>query len=674
VLSRPGFALDDTSLVVYFDAVEPGVSDWASWFVTVFDPDNGAAQESRTLSRTDAIRCGVPRQFCRSFGVDDGWALVGDHGYFVTITVTLNNGTQVVSPPSAVSKARTTTTPPPLPAAQAAGCTCGNVLFPSTGGQAVRGSGVNTGTGAFTLSSVELRMAGFGVPFQAVRTYSSANTSAGSLGLGWSWTYDVQVIPPAGGETAVTVRAEDGARVVYQRAADGSFTRPAGVRSTLSAVDGGWRLVTPDQTTLSFDSTGRLTSVRDRRGFGTTVAYTARLWTVTDAAGRVVKVDLGTDGLVRRITLPDGRYTAYQYKDGRLVAATDAEGAVTTYGYDGTLLAKVVDAQQRTQVTNVYAAGRVIRQVDVLNAVTTFTWDAGAQEAKTIDPDGVVYFDGYRGNVLIYSQNGNGDTVNQRYTPGIEPNLMVDAQGNQLASAFDNAGNLTSTTAPGPFSYTVASTYDARNNLTSRTDGLGHTASFGYDSFGQLDAIVDPAGGRTELRTDGRGLVTAQVDPRGKVTTMAYDTDGNLVSRTTPLGEKTTFGYDRTGRPVATTDPRGNLPGGPPADFTTRFVYDNLDRLRKTFEPGKQRPSEIVYDPLGQVVKTSDPLGNTATYSYTKVIGRVQSVADPNGNATSYTYTKAGRQLSVSNPAGEKTTFAYDNGATSPGWCPHGGT
>jgi RHS repeat-associated protein len=660
VLVRPGFALDDTSLVVYFDTADPGISGWSSWLVTVYDPDTQAAQESKPLAPAEAKKCNTARTYCRTFGTAEGWSLVGDHPYFVTITVTLTDGTQVVSDPSDKAKARTTATPPALPAAQAAGCVCGNALAPTATAQAVRGSGVNTGTGGYATSSTDLRMAGFGVPFRAVRRYSSTSTAAGSMGVGWSWTYDVRVIPPAAGQTSVTVRAEDGAQVVYPRAADGSYQRPPGVRSNLSATATGWTLVTPDQVTYAFDQTGRLLSIRNSRGLGTSVSYAATKWTITDAAGRKVTVDLGSDGLVKAITLPDGRSTRYQYHSGRLAAVTDAAGATWTYGYTGQSLATITDPKQRVQITNTYAGGRVSRQADANGAVTKFFWAAGSQEATTIDPDGVVFYDGYKGNVLVYSQNGNGDTVNHRYDPRIERNLLVDAQGNQTANTYDTAGNVTATIAPDPLGFSVNNSFDARNNLTARTDGVGNTARYGYTAFDELQTITDAGGGKTTRHVDDRGLVTSVTDARGKVTTMTYDAAGNLVSRTTPLGERTTYAYDQTGRPVSMTDPRGNRPGAHPADFTTRLSYDGLDRLVKTDQPGKKQPSESRYDDLGQLVSTVDPLGDLTKYSYTKVIGRPAALTDPNGGKTTYAYTPAGRRTSVTDPGGGVTTYTYD--------------
>ena len=652
VLLRSGFAFDDTSLVVYFDVADPGLAGWTSWTATVYDPDTGAAQESRALTPADATTCTTPRRYCRSFGAADGWALTGDHPYFVTVTATLADGTVAVSAPSGNAKARTTATPPAVPAAQAAGCGCGNALSPSSIGQAVRGAGVSTGTGAFTLAWSDLQMAGFGVPFQAARKYSSANPTAGSMGIGWSWTYDLKVIPPVGNDTAATVRAEDGAQAVFQAGDGGAYTRPPGVRSELRSTGSGWTLTTPAQTVYTFDGAGRLTAIRDPRGQGPTLTYTATQWTITDPTGRKVTVDVGSDGLVRKITLPDGRFTKYAYGSGLLTAATDAEGDTWTFAYGGGLLTKVVDPRGRAQVTNTYTAGRVTKQVDASGAATTFAWDPAKQEATTTDADGVPYFDGYRNNVLVYSQNGNGDTVNHRYDQEIDPNLLVDAQGNQTVSNYDRSGNLTSMTAPDPFAYAVTNTYDAHNNLTTHTDGLGHTARFGYSAFDELTNVTDPSGEQTVLKTDEHGLVTELTDPRGKVTKMAYDAAGNMTSETTPMGETSNFAYDKTGRLIRSTDPRG---------FSTGYAYDGLDRLREQQDPGKERPYQTVYDEVGQLTKTIDPLKDVHAYTYFSVTGRTASAIDANGNTTSYTYTKAGRQASVTNPSGAKTTYGYDN-------------
>ena len=127
---RPGYLLGDTSLVVYFDAdvADGDPTSWALWRATVTDVEAGTQQVSSDLGREDLSRCGAPREFCRSFGAADGWTLDPARQYTVVISLVADDGTTLDSPPSEPAHPRTTATPPELPAAQAAGCACANVL------------------------------------------------------------------------------------------------------------------------------------------------------------------------------------------------------------------------------------------------------------------------------------------------------------------------------------------------------------------------------------------------------------------------------------------------------------------------------------------------------------------------------------------------------------------
>jgi len=662
LILRPGFAFNDTSLVLYFDAADPGISGWQSWKATVYDPDNGAAQDSRLLQPSEAELCQVPAKYCHSFGAEHGWSLVGGKSYYATITVTFPDGTQAVSPASAQAAARTTSDPPAVPAAQAAGCGCGNVLSPTPMAQVIRGSGVNTATGTYTLMWPDLQLAGYGVRFSSMRTYSSANTAAGRFGIGWTWSYDIKVIPPAAGQTAVTVRAEDGAQAVYTAGTGGAYNRPPGVRSNLSAVSGGgWKLVTPKQTAYTFDAGGRLVSVLDSRGNGVRLAYASNAITLTDAAGRVVTATLNAAGLITKLALPDRRNVIYKYTNGLLTSVQDAESNTWLFGYTSQLLTTVVDPKGRTQLTNTYAGGRVTRQVNASGAATTFEWDASKQESKTIDADGVVSYDGYRGNTLVYSQNGGGFTSHRRYDQLVNPNLLVDPQGNQTTGGSDGAGNVLSVTAPEPFNFSMSNVYDANNNVTSHTNARGHATLMGYSTTNELESIKSATGDTKSMIYDSRGLLTKITDPRGKITTMTYDAAGNLLTRTNPLGEVTTYTYDGSGRRLSTVDPRGNVPGARPLDFTTLYGYDNLDRMTSLWQPRKAHASTTTYDNVGQMIATADPLGHTTSYTYTPVIGRTATVTDANLGVISYTYTAAGRRASVTDQVGGKTTTTYNN-------------
>jgi YD repeat-containing protein len=85
-------------------------------------------------------------------------------------------------------------------------------------------------------------------------------------------------------------------------------------------------------------------------------------------------------------------------------------------------------------VHNEYDAnGRVTKQTDALGHPTTFGWNADAQEATSTDPDGVVTFDGYRGNVLVYTQRGGRDAVNHRYDGSLNRTLVVNGKHSSMS-------------------------------------------------------------------------------------------------------------------------------------------------------------------------------------------------------------------------------------------------
>lgn len=364
--------LGDTSLVAYFDVREQD-QDWTSWRVRLYDAATKTEQTSTTLPRSELVApCGAVREFCRSFGVADGWALDPDKEYFVTIAAIYGDGREVVSDDSPNARPRKTIMPPSIPASQAAGCACGTALSMTHARQAVRGDGVNTATGAYSRVEPDLSMASFGVPFASTRVYSSANPSAGPFGPGWAWSYGMRV---TGSEDGAVVRADDGAEVLY-RLEDGKYVRPPGVRSTLRKTDDGWTLTTLRQFRYHFNEQGRLTSIRDPRGIGVTLDHTDTGITITDPSGRKVEVRI-SGGLIRDILLPDQRKVQYEYDEaGRLTSYKDARARQWRYGYSASgLLTEVEDPQPNRVVLtrNEYNdAGRVARQLDALGNATTF--------------------------------------------------------------------------------------------------------------------------------------------------------------------------------------------------------------------------------------------------------------------------------------------------------------
>ncbi|MEQ7125102.1 RHS repeat-associated core domain-containing protein [Actinopolymorpha sp. B11F2] len=674
LLLRPGYVLGDTSLLAYFNVDED--APWTSWRVTLFDAESQTEQASTSLTRDDLRQsgCAAQRDYCRSFGASDGWDLDPAKRYFLTFTAVFPDR-EVPSVPTQRANPRRTILPPPIPDRQAAGCGCGNALGMTDARQAVRGVGVNTATGAFSRVEQDLAMASFGVPFVSTRIYSSANPANGLFGSGWAWSYGMQV---AASDRGALVRADDGAIVEY-RLADGRYQRPAGVRSTLRKTDAGWTLVTPEQISYDFDGQGRLTSIHNARQVGVRLAYTAQGVEITDASGRQAEARI-EDGLIRRISLPDRRNVEFAYdRRSRLVAVEDARGHVWRYHYSAAgLLTEVVEPETDeghdeddggvVAIRNEYSAsGRVIRQVDAQGHRTTFAWNAVRQEAKTTDADGVVVYDGYHDNVLIHSQRGNGDVDNHRYDRKLNRSLVVNGRQNQNEAAFDARGNQTVGSAPLPMKFDQRTKYDERNNPIEFVDERGNKWKNTFNRFDELVESVDAEKHKIRYAYDERGLLLTRTDQRGKVTRYEYlpadDINAGLPAAIiSPEGRRTEFSYDGTGRRIAVVDPRGTVEDADRDEFTTRFTFDDQDRIVDVREPGKRHSSRTEYDAVGRIVETETPTGVDTEYRYF-ADGPLRSVEDPR-RKVSYAYSDAGRRTKTRVHLDDEpdivTTYAYN--------------
>jgi RHS repeat-associated protein len=692
VLLRPGFVIGDTSLVTYFNLRD---ETFDAWRVDLYDTGSQTKQESVVLGRDKLGNdgCGNLRRYCKSLGADEGWQLDATRNYFVTITALYPDG-EVPSANSDNAQPRVTVDPPAIPDRQAAGCGCSSALGMTGASQAVRAAGVNTGTGAFTRTETDLAMGSFGIPFSSARAYSSLNTGASAFGPGWAWVYDMKVTATDGG---ALVRAEDGSDTLFK--ADGSgYVRPPGVRSTLRRAGAGWELATRGNIVFTFDAQGRLVSILNPRQVGLRFAHTDTSITVTDQSGHQAVAKLA-GGLIESLALPDGRRTQFFYTGGLLTRVRDASGEDWQYKYDAArLLTQVIDPRKVVALTNAYdTAGRVVRQADALGAATTFEWTAAKQEAKTTDADGVVVWDGYKGNVLLYSQRGNGDTNNHRYDGTLNRNLVVNGNQNQHESHYDPAGNLVQQFAPGR-RFEEKTTYDARNNPTTHVDADGQTWKDEYNEFDELVRSTDPEGHSVTYAYDARGRLVAQTDPRGKVTRSEHIPDGSLNAglvraAVTPEGRRVAYGYDKVGRKTTETDPRGTVAGAKPQNYTTRTDYDALDRVVAVQSPEKRKPDVTEYDAAGRLKRTTSAGGVTVShayldngllkatyearrtllYTYTAAGRRATSAVDMRHEAdlvSSWTYNAKGLVQSVTSPRGNlpgatkadfTTTYLYDN-------------
>jgi len=525
---------------------------------------------------------------------------------------------------------------------------------------------VNTLTGSFSYSRTDVAFAGMGPVPAFVRAYNSGDNRSSSLGPVWTHNYQLRLVDPGDWSGALLLAGPQGRTDRYTRNADGTYSPPVGVNTTLvKNPDDSFTATHKDRTVWAFDAAGRLTHIADRYGNNSILAYngSGQLASVSDPAGRGT-LSFSYDPATGRLTsVSDWRSPArsvqFEYDaNGRLWKVTDREGETTSYGYDGTSsrLATITDANGHVAVTNHYNAdGKVDWQKDARGLTT------GQQ------------------TTFSYVTNGDGTKV----TTVTYPSTSLDPAWNpQVIDYHDAQGRMVKRVSKPTSSITddvvLEYGYDANSNLVWVKDGRGNVTDLCYD--------VDYAGAAIP---GSRGNLTRRIDPapgagaNRPVTLFKYDAWNNLVQVITPRGVA-------SGQTVtASTDLSGSID----LDYATDMAYDanglKLESVTQRYidpEQGVQTAiTRYEYTDAsnpGLITKVIPPRGNTGPtpdYSYATTMayfgsgskaGMLQSTTDALGNVTVYDYDSVGRRIAMVDPNGNAAQgvpsehtweYGYDN-------------
>src|SRR5215831_10841906 len=156
-------------------------------------------------------------------------------------------------------------------------------IFGQHSGYGVAGVGVNTATGNYTRTSLDLTFPSGLLNW--TRTYNSLDSTEGVLGRGWTTALSARLEVLTDG--AVAFHDDDGRVLRFAADGAGGYLRPADLDADLTvSSDGGFRLRYLSGDAWIFDASGRNTA-RTREGQSATLTYDSagQLTTATHSAG-----------------------------------------------------------------------------------------------------------------------------------------------------------------------------------------------------------------------------------------------------------------------------------------------------------------------------------------------------------------------------------------------------
>lgn len=457
--------------------------------------------------------------------------------------------------------------------------------------------------------------------------YLNSVTYPGGLGVR-SYHYEDSAQP--GGLTGISINGERYTRYAYQ--ADG--------RVLYSGLESG---IERSNFTYGTDGNGfEYTDVTNPLG-----QTTRHLLAGTGSSKRIWQRSRPASG-----TCSAGASNIEYDVNGNPISVVDGYGVKKTFSYDSL-------GQPTEEVDGIGAGNEVDQQ-----KITQYVWDTtNKRRLNQIKVFGSTTSQPLKTTTYTYYPDGD---IRARLLKSVAVTNHGGGTIGTLATNYDYtlhpSGMLATMSVDGPLTGTgdkITYTYDTAGNLLTVTNSLGHAEVYSnYTALGQPGRITSANGAVVDYTYNARGQLLTEartVNGVPQVTTSVYDNRGRLVS----------------------VSPRSGL--------TTRYTYDNFDRLLKI---SRTRPSEsypayvgAVYPPnsscpnCGPGTPTSPPkvAGKVAGISSEGVITGGVCLAAPATSASvavflggpmGYTGTPAG-QYSASLPSSSSTTtYCSSLGAT----------
>lgn len=351
-------------------------------------------------------------------------------------------------------------------------------------------------------------------------------------------------------------------------------------------------------------------------------------------------------------TWPTGRDTTFTY---------DPNGNVTTRKTDGAYGAGAYSGSEAKVTTFSYdpldreTSNRVDPQDAGVRTTSTTWWDSGEISVRT-KPNGTAesYFYNPRGEITQKRRApSQGSAETQDYSYDRDGNRTRDERGTHV---FDPRGELVRWTRAASYGQKAGTSVSYERNgagdITKKIDG--------FQPVGVIGATTTTFNYTGELL---RSADTTIPTPTAPVTTHSdYSHDD--------FGSVTKIVSRQTGPAAPPSDPPNGPPvpeacseiSAPPEATTTRYCFDEFERMISSRGEGVPSPTNYVYDGLDRRDrKTDNENGQPRThdYSYVGTSNLVSRETDKNGEVKHYDYDSQGRRLgqSIKKPTETAPTF-----------------
>lgn len=481
------------------------------------------------------------------------------------------------------------------------------------------------------------------------------------------------------------------------------------------------------------DGTGRIfmTQVIDPQGNSALIQYDSnfRITSVTDSLSQVtsftyVSNTVGNVGFYKlsRITDPFGRFVTFGYDSTTsfLTTITDVVGNTSTFQIDPS--SSFISALTTPYGTTSFfqytppggafpANGLRFTYPDGTSAVLenwtgdtkqTYYWDREATALYPNDPDNKDYTHCAITKFLVEPATSLESPVISSFKPPLEGTIVYETDG-ETQDDYIGVSNLPVhifRLLDNGSTQNYFYEYNKFGKVIKSIDPVGRTFSYFYDA-NNIDLLearqtrgtnndllgkwvfnnsqhvpnlyIDGSGQRTQYAYNAFGELTLTTDANSNIWTRVYDSNGYFTQIDGPLtGNKdvSTFGYDSFGRLSSTTDSEGytlttsfdalNRPTATtyPDGTTEQTVWNKLDAILKKDRIG--RWTQDSFNSMDQMSFEIDPLGRKTQYAWCNC-GSLATLTDPAGNVTTWHHDLEGRQIEKVYQDATTIDYVYEN-------------